>query len=177
MTRRFDRWRGSLALAGLLLCTLDVQAIEVGHPAPSFTATLLDGTRFDLAAHRGEVVVINFWATWCAPCREEMPAFEALQRTYRDQGLVIVAVSMDDPELRERVLKLAQDFSYPMAMAGDTKAAGYGRIWRLPISFVIDRQGLLRVDGGIGERKAYDLHALLNAVGPLLREPRPDASR
>ena len=177
MTRRFDRWRGSLALAGLLLCTLDVQAIEVGHPAPSFTATLLDGTRFDLAAHRGEVVVINFWATWCAPCREEMPAFEALQRTYRYQGLVIVAVSMDDPELRERVLKLAQDFSYPMAMAGDTKAAGYGRIWRLPISFVIDRQGLLRVDGGIGERKAYDLHALLNEVGPLLREPRPDASR
>ncbi len=174
MTRRFDRWRG-LLFAGLLLSTLDVQAIEVGRPAPSFMATLLDGTRFDLAAHRGEVVIVNFWATWCAPCREEMPAFDALQQAYRDQGLQIVAVSMDDPELRERVLKLAQGFSYPMAMAGDTQAAGYGRIWRLPISFVIDRQGLLRVDGGIGERKAYDLPALLRDIGPLLLEQRPDA--
>lgn len=177
MTRRFDRWCGSLLFAGLLLSTFDAQAIEVGHPAPDFTAILLDGSRFDLAAHRGEVVIVNFWATWCAPCREEMPAFEALQRTYRDQGLAIVAVSMDDPELRERVLKLAQGFSYPMAMAGDTQAAGYGRIWRLPISFVIDRQGLLRVDGGIGARKAYDLHALLDEIGPLLREPRPAAPR
>ena len=177
MARRFDRWWRGLLLASLLLTTLDGQAIEVGRPAPSFTATLLDGSRFDLAAHRGEVVIVNFWATWCGPCREEMPAFEALQQAYRDQGLAIVAVSMDDPELRDRVLKLAQGYSYPMAMAGDTQAAGYGRIWRLPISFIIDRQGVLRVDGGIGERKAYDLHALLGEIGPLLREPRPDRLR
>ena len=156
------------------LCTTRPAAaatdLEINRPAPAFTATLLDGTRFDLAAHRGEVVILNFWATWCAPCLEELPAFREFQEAHRNDGLSIVAVSMDDPQLRTRVNRLARDFGFPAAVIAETQAAGYGRIWRLPITFVIDRRGVLRIDGGAGSRKAYDRPALERDIGPLLRE-------
>lgn len=171
------RCRGGAALVAVLALALPAQALETGRTAPAFAATTLDGTRFDLAAHRGEVVLLNFWASWCAPCREEMPAFDAYYRAHRDEGLAIVTVSMDDPERRATVERIARGFAFPSAMAGDAQAAGYGRIWRLPISFVIDRRGVLRVDGGRGERKAYDGPALDRELGPLLREPRPDPLR
>lgn len=161
------------ALAWLLaaLAVPMAQAAPViGKPAPALSATLLDGSPFDLAAHRGEVVVLNFWATWCEPCRAELPAFEQYYAAHRGEGFTLLAVSMDDPELRARVAKVAADFSFPVATAADTQAAGYGRIWRLPITFVIDRNGLLRVDGGSGERRAYDLPALEHELGPLLRD-------
>lgn len=159
-------------VAGLAVVAWPATALEVGRAAPPFTAATLDGARFELAAHRGEVVILNFWASWCAPCREELPAFDAFYRAHRDEGLALVAVSMDDAELRAKVEQIARDYSFPAAMAGDAQAAGYGRIWRLPITFVIDRRGLLRIDGGRGERRAYDGAALEREIAPLLREAR-----
>jgi len=163
----------ALLLAAIGSLPIASAAPAVGKPAPPLVATLLDGTPFDLAAHRGEVIVINFWATWCEPCRTELPAFETYYREHRKDGFTLLAVSMDDPELRSRVMKVAQDYSFPVSVVGDTQASGYGRIWRLPITFVIDRHGVLRVDGGSGERQAYDLPAFAHALDPLLAEQRP----
>lgn len=164
------------AALALLLAAVAVPMTQaapvIGQPAPALQATLLDGTRFDLAAHRGDVVVLNFWATWCEPCRAELPAFEQVYAAHRGEGLTMLAVSMDDPELRARVAKVAADFSFPVATVSDTQAAGYGRIWRLPITFVIDREGRLRVDGGSGQRRAYDRPALERELEPLLHAPR-----
>ena len=66
---------------------------EVGHPAPDFTLRNLQGNLEGLANHKDKVIILNFWATWCAPCLEEMPAFEKLYRRYRSPGLTVLAVS------------------------------------------------------------------------------------
>jgi peroxiredoxin len=161
------------ALAGLigLVCCVAVRAAgpELGRPAPALEARLLDGSHFSLAQHRGEVLLINFWATWCAPCRQELPAFETYYRAHREQGFTVLAVSMDDPEDAEKMRAVARNYSFPGAAYADVHAEGYGRIWRLPISFVIDREGVLRADGGAGARKTYDVPALAELLDPLLK--------
>ena len=139
-----------LALFLLLPCVLGqarAKGVEVGAPAPSIQATLLDGSHFSLAAQRGKVVLVNVWATWCGPCRAEMPALEAFYKAHRDDGLVVLAISADDPGDIAKVRTVMRDFSYPAALAHDTQFAGYGRLWRVPLTFVIDRDGVLRRDG------------------------------
>src|SRR5271167_1380453 len=91
---------------------------EVGQPAPALVVQELDGQTFDLSAMRGKVVVINFWATWCQPCRQEMPALDAFYRQYHGQSLVMIGLSADRPHERSDVSKVMQSFSYPAAMLG-----------------------------------------------------------
>lgn len=155
-------------IAALLLTPLPGFATETAKPAPPLTATTLEGARFDLAAARGEVVIVNFWATWCVPCREELPAFAEFYRQHYGQGLRVLAVSLDDPEDLAKVRTVAAGLPYPVATAAQTDASGYGRIWRLPLTFVIDRGGRLVADGGRGARKTWDRPALEAEVLPLL---------
>lgn len=90
--------RAFLLLLLLLLAPAWGKGLEVGKPAPAITTTLLDGSSFDLAALSGKVVVVHFWATWCAPCRVEMPAFEAFYRAHKSEGLMVVAITLDTPD-------------------------------------------------------------------------------
>ncbi len=174
--RRFRRsWSASLLVAGLLLAGV-APAIEVGRAAPPLDAKLPDGSSFSLAQHRGEVVVLDFWACWCAPCLQELSALHALHDKYHANGLTILAINTDDAEDQAKVRKITQGLPFPTALAHDVEAEGYGRIWRLPITFVIDRQGLLREDGGAGPRHSYDLPTLEAMVKPLLDAPVDEAS-
>jgi len=141
-----------------------------GEPAPQMNVKLLDGTLFKLTDNAGKVVVVNIWATWCAPCRAEMPALEAYFRQHRDDGLVLLAISMDDPRDEAKVREFAKAYSFPAALARDADIKGYGRIWRLPLTFVIDRQGVLRKDDWYGD-PGLDVPLLEKTVTPLLRTP------
>jgi peroxiredoxin len=143
-------------------------AIAEGAPAPAMTGRLLDGTTFTLADYAGKVVVLNFWATWCAPCREEMPALDAYYRRHRSEGFVLIAISMDSPKDEAKARDLMQSFAFPAALARETNVKGYGRIWRLPLTFVIDRNGILRKDAWFGD-PLLDAATLEQAVTPLLR--------
>src|SRR5258708_2223417 len=112
--------------AFLLLVAFQCAAasLQEGKPAPALEAKLLDGTSFSLHDAAGKVVVINFWATWCAPCRAEMPALDAFYRKHRDEGLVVLAVSMDDPESEAKVRAVMKAFSFPAALGPQSDFKG-----------------------------------------------------
>ncbi len=117
---------------------------EIGQPAPALVVPELNGQTFDLSALRGKVVVINFWATWCQPCRQEMPALDAFYRRYHTQGLEMIGLSADRPHERSTVNNVMQSFSYPAAMLDDVKDDDFGDPDSLPVTFVVDRDGVVR---------------------------------
>ncbi|WP_191487921.1 TlpA disulfide reductase family protein [Pseudomonas sp. FEN] len=142
-------------------------AIDVGEHAPELTAKTLDGESFDLQKQDGQVVIVNFWASWCEPCREEMPAMEAYYQQHKSEGLKIIAISMDEPEDDAMVRKVMARYSYPAAFQRDAGFKGFGRVWRMPMTYVIDRHGVVRKDGSVGDPK-IDRSLLDQLVSPLL---------
>jgi len=120
-----------------------VVELKVGQTAPALALATLDGGRTTLADHRGKLVVLNFWATWCQPCALEMPSLESLWRRYRDRGLVVVAVSVDRGSPRNllepyvRSLKL----TFPILLDPDAKTSDGWRVTALPATFLISPGG------------------------------------
>jgi len=161
--------RPALIATLLALCfATTALALSEGKPAPAVEARLFDGKTFKLDDYAGKVVILHFWASWCAPCRKEMPALESFYEKHRAQGLELLAVSMDDPADEAKAREVMRQFTFPAAMARDTQAKGYGRIWRIPLTFVIDRHGILRKDGWHGA-PTLDLPELEKTVTPLLQ--------
>lgn len=165
-----------LLISGSLLLSAFAAAagLQEGMPAPAIRAELLDGGSFDSAKQQGKVIVLNFWASWCKPCREEMPALDAYYRAHRAEGLELIAINIEGSGEMANVRRALKHFSFPAALASAARTEGYGRIWRLPVTFVIDRRGILRFDG-FKFAKALDLPTLEKIVTPLLRDTR-DAS-
>lgn len=116
----------------------------VGKAAPQFTRQDLSGTRISLAALRGKVVLLDFWATWCAPCQIEMPRFVQWQSQYGPQGLQIVGISMDDDPAPVRALTRKLKLNYPIAMGDEKLGELYGGVLGLPLAYLIDRKGVIR---------------------------------
>ena len=127
-----------------------------GTSAPDFELTTLDGKKLRLSDLRGKAVLLNFWATWCGPCKIEIPWLEDLQKQYAPQGLQIVGVSMDD-DPPAKVAKFAQDegINYTVVMGNDKVADLYGGVDGLPETFYIGRDGKIvsRVMGLIGHKE------------------------
>jgi thiol-disulfide isomerase/thioredoxin len=109
--------------------------------APNFSLTDLDGRKIELAELKGKVVLIDFWATWCGPCRIEIPGFVELQNRYRDEGLVVIGVSLDDSV--EPVKDFYREFkmNYPVAMGDGKVTELFGGILGLPTTFLVGRDG------------------------------------
>ena len=116
----------------------------LNRKAPGFALTDLSGQSLTLAQFQGKVVLLNFWATWCAPCQVEMPVFAAWQRKYGPQGLEIIGISMDDEVGPARSLASRLKLNYPVAMGDERLGARYGGVLGLPLTFLIDRNGIVR---------------------------------
>ena len=116
----------------------------VGRRAPEFVRRDLTGHNLDLARLHGKVVLLNFWATWCAPCQVEMPMFARWQKQYGPQQLAVIGISMDDDSESARRTILAQRADYPVAMGDATLGQRYGGVLGLPLTFLIDRNGIVR---------------------------------
>jgi len=110
-------------------------------PAPGFSLQDLDGKTLDLANYRGKVVLLDFWATWCAPCREEIPHFVEMQDKYGKQGLQVIGISMDDGPKPVREFYHELKMNYPVALGTEKVAESYGGVLGLPVTFLIDRNG------------------------------------
>jgi peroxiredoxin len=133
--------------------------------AEDFTLPAHAGGDFTLSAQRGKVVLVNFWATWCPPCLEEMPAMERLWRRHKDAGFVLVAVSLDSDPKKVPPFVSAHKFSFPVALDPKmTVAEKYG-VRALPSSFVIDRTGTM-TGVALGPRSWDDAaaHGLVQAM-------------
>ena len=116
-----------------------------GHSqAPDFSLTDLNGQPLDLASYRGKVVPLDFWATWCAPCRAEIPHFVEFQNTYGPQGLQVIGVSMDDDLKPVGPFYQEYKMNYPVALGNDKLAQAYGGILGLPVTFLIGRDGRIQ---------------------------------
>lgn len=132
--------------------------------APDFTLNDLSGKPVTLSSYRGKVVLLDFWATWCDPCRDEIPRFVALQDTYRDRGLQIIGVSMDDAPQPVREFQQQFRMNYPVVMGSARVGELYGGILGLPVAFLIGP------DGRIYSKHfgAMDISAFEREIVPLL---------
>ncbi len=115
-----------------------------GLPAPDFQLPSLDGAKVKLSDFRGKAVLLNFWATWCPPCKVEMPWFADLQKEYGKDGLVILGVAMDDSE-PDKIAQFASEMgvNYPILLGTDQVSDDYGNVQYLPTSFYISRDGTI----------------------------------
>jgi thiol-disulfide isomerase/thioredoxin len=148
------RFLTTLAMPAAVFCALAIQHLCVEsvaqsdpllhHPAPVFVRNDLDSHRVDLAALRGRVVLLNFWATWCAPCQIEMPRFAEWQAKYKAEGLEIIGVSMDDEAAPVQALLLKVKVNYPIVMGDAKLGLQYGGVLGLPVTWLIDRKGIVR---------------------------------
>jgi peroxiredoxin len=141
--------------------------VKPGKPkvADDFALPMPDGLSFRLSEQRGKVVLVNFWATWCPPCLEEMPAMERLWRRHKDAGFVLVAISLDADPKKVPPFVSARKFSFPVALDPKMAVAEKYGVRALPSSFVIDRQGLM-AGVALGPRSWDDsaAHGLVQAM-------------
>ena len=119
-------------------------APEIGKAAPALVITALDGQTLDLAKLRGKVVLVNYWATWCAPCRKDMPKLDAFYRRYRGQNLAMIGISVDRDRDLEKVRKVMAALAYPVAMLKGASADGFGPPQGVPVTWIIDADGKVR---------------------------------
>jgi len=159
-------------LAWILLTILGMTSAacaepELGKPIEAFRITTLNGDQITPASQRGRVLVVNLWATWCLPCREEMPAIEAFFARYRQSGVDVIAISLDDRSEVMSVRKVMTSYSFPAALATDSDLSAFGRVRQVPATFIIDREGILRRNGW-REVGVVDVLTLEKAVQPLL---------
>ncbi len=165
-TRAYPRRRG-IVLTALVLCILPLLFVscadrpqslpggaEIGKPAPDFTLPGLGGDRISLKTFRGKVVLIDFWATWCPPCRNAMPGLNELYKRNFNRGFEVLAVSLDESPEPVRGFAKAENILFPVAVSGTDVAKQYG-VTQVPAVFLLDKNGIV-VHSAVGHSPALE---------------------
>lgn len=146
------RMRGAITMVAWLAATaagcaeIDPTRGDIGEPAPNYAALTLDGDSARLGDLAGQVVLLNVWATWCAPCREEIPALQALYESHVDDGFQVVGVSVDGRGEVENIRRFAQEFrmTYPIWHDPEDRFGVTFRTIGVPVTLLVDRGGTVR---------------------------------
>ncbi len=164
-------FRGIMTCAALLAASAASEpataaAVNIGERAPDFELTLIDGSKVRSADLRGQVVILNFWATWCGPCKAELPLLDNYYRLRKDHGLRVFAVATEDslPAFKLKPLFAAMAISSARRIKGP-----FGVMGALPTNYIIDRAGIVRY----AKTGAFSLDDLNGLLIPLLKEPAP----
>jgi cytochrome c biogenesis protein CcmG/thiol:disulfide interchange protein DsbE len=146
---------------------LSAVPVEVEYPAPELALSDLHGVPRSLADYRGKVVLVNLWATWCEPCKEEMPALQAFHDKYDDDGFAVIAINDGDPAAEVAQFVADIQLTFPVWLDPTYTATEVAfKTMNLPSSFVIDRSGIVRMYW-VG---AIDIKNLERGVSPIIRE-------
>lgn len=163
------RWAAMMAAALMLTsgpASAGGRGVVVGEPAPDFEITLVDGSKVKLADLRGQVVVLNFWATWCVPCRAELPLLDAYYRVQAGHGLKVYAITTEGSVPLYQMKKL---FAALRMIPAKGIKGPYRELGAVPTNYVIDRAGRIRY----AKPGAFDLDDLNATLVPLLKEQPP----
>lgn len=158
--------RSVVLFAALLFAAASVCADSSGHPAADFTLPTPEGQSVSLAALKGDVVMINFWASWCAPCRQEMPLLDAMYKRFKPLGFTLVGVNVDQEPNAARALLHDVPVSFPVGLDSTMSVSAMYQVMVMPTTVFVDRKGKVRhVHQGYrtGDEAAYEkqLKALL----------------
>ena len=152
----------------------ELRPLHAGEPAPDFEVQSIQadgrlGSRFSLSSLRGQVVVLDFWATWCGPCRASMPVLNQIAQAHQDQGLVVLSLNTEGPRLAPAARKMADELSPGVKLASDNGPVSLlYKVTTIPHMLVIDREGEVRwVHRGFTSAKALR-EGLEDAIRPLL---------
>ena len=126
-----------------LFTALDLQNVKPPTEAIAFNAEKLDGKKVTLRDFRGKVVFLNFWASWCAPCREEMPAMEELYQAFKDKGFVVMAVNVKESQKAAAAFSTELKLTYPILLDPKGEVSVLYGAWALPLTYLIDREGVI----------------------------------
>ncbi|MBV8124824.1 MAG: TlpA family protein disulfide reductase [Burkholderiaceae bacterium] len=143
--------------------------LQLGQAAPPLVLHTLDGRSIATHDLLGKIAVVTFWATWCPHCVEELPLLSRYAAQHAAQGLEVLAFSLDSPDDLPEVRRRSAPLSFPTGLLGSAWAGGYGRIWRLPVSFVIDRAGRLVDNGWDDKQPVWTSERLKRVLDPLLQ--------
>ncbi len=123
---------------------LAAQALTIGTVAPEFTLPQLDGGQISLSQLRGRPVLVNFWATWCAPCRSEMPALQRVAAQYAGSGLVVIGINQLEDEATVQEFVREFGLTFPIALDRDGVTSRAWRVYGIPQTYLVDRDGTIR---------------------------------
>jgi peroxiredoxin len=161
-------WRKSLSAIFALLISLNVHAVKVGQPAPDFTLKSMDGKNFNLTEQRGNIILINFWASWCGPCRKEMPVLQDLQEKYQDLGVQVWGINVEQENQAGKDFLVNLELSFSIFFDETNKLSETYDVQAMPTTVLVDRDGIVRfVFRGFkdGYEKKYE-----KAIKQLIRE-------
>ena len=135
---------GIIVLAMAALSTATLQAEEMNQPAPNFTLKSNSGKNLKLSESRGEVILLNFWASWCGPCRQEMPLLDSLHNKYKDLGFKVMGVNVE--ENSKEAIKILNEIkvSFPVVFDTTNKVSELYNVSAMPSTVLIDRDGKMR---------------------------------
>ena len=155
-------------LASFFLIATSVNALELGQPAPDFTLKSMAGTNLKLTEQRGKIIVINFWASWCGPCRKEMPVLQKFYDKYQDLGVSVWGVNVEQENQAGRDFLADLNLSFPILFDASNTISAMYQVEAMPTTIIVDRDGLVRY-AFKGYKPGYE-KKYAKAIKKLIRE-------